>query len=188
MSGFAENRSEEAKAANIARLRSLPNYTTSSKHRRERILSPQQLPTWVKSAINMHEIDGHTWRQICKKKGKAEKTLATWLSCPGAKVLRKTIADVVADPVGTAKLLAQMDAVWVYRESAEHYRIAKEAGDHAEAGRMLRHFSELNNTKQSAGSSVTPVIQVNVTTQLSTDRPTGDSSHEVIDADVEVLP
>lgn len=159
--------------------------------KRKRILQPSQLPNWVKDAILKHEIDGHSWRKIAEKKGKSLATLADWANTPGGRIMRKAVRDVVADPVATAKFLAQKDAVWVYTESVQHYRIAKEAGDHAEAGRMLRHFAEINNTKQQAGTSVTPIIQINLGqgASLSTETPMGDSTSEKIeDADFEVLP
>lgn len=187
MSGLLENRDPEKVKGKLAYLReNFGDGKGKILEKRHRVLEPSQLPTWVKDAIFQHDVNGQSWRRICERKNKKPSGLQKWIGTPGAKKLRAAIAEVVGDPVGTVKLKAKMDSAWAYNESLKLYRICIEAGDRAEAGRLLRHFNDLSEVKTAAGPVVATQIVVNMGggQSFSVEAPMGEATHEVVKAEI----
>jgi hypothetical protein len=145
-----------------------------------------RLPRWFRRAAHMKYALGMSWAQVAKRVGKAKTTLESLRSTPAGKKLRDAW-DVADDPVGTTKLVASLDAPWIYFELIEQLRACKKAGDRAEAGRITRALADISGlTVQKSGSVGPTVVQINIGNgqTFSTELPMGDSSSEIIKAEV----
>jgi hypothetical protein len=164
----------------------------------DRVVVPSQLPRWVKQGIQLHDACGMTWKQVCeaiprynsktkKKEPRNPKTLSRYLSTPAAKTFRIALGEVIDDPGATAKHMVKHDAAHLIWLSYQHLEICKRAGDLGEYGRTLRglhDIAELTTVKGNAGGPT--VVQINIGNgqTFSTEIPTGESTAEVIQAQI----
>jgi hypothetical protein len=188
LSAAGENRTPEENAKNIEWLRNLPTSGLSRRELYNRKTEVSQLPKWVKHSIELHDVDGLSWRAIANKKKRSPKTIQSWMSCPAAKKWRKALAEVIESPTETVRLKATADSKWAYNEMLRLYRACVASGDYTNARHFLAQIHELSGLKQAAQTQTAAIVQITMQggTPISTEIVMGESSAEkVLPADID---
>jgi hypothetical protein len=188
MSSLGRKPDKDAANTRLAHLQWTGKLNLSAK---ERCKTPADLPIWVKKAAGMHDTLGMTWKKVCEQMKRNPNTLKEYISTEGMKQYRAAIRQVIDDPVAIARQVARHSAPGLLFELYEHLETAKLAGDMAEAGRTLRHLTDLADMAppKNGPSNGPQIIQINLGsvggTTISAEIPMGESSAEkVVDAEI----
>lgn len=199
MTKHREKRTPEQTAANIAKLRA--NFPKYGQNPRQRCITPNDLPPWARRALFRHEYDKATWRSLAKEYGKGESTLRDYAASPGGKAYREIViarfqqdypdGTSLGDSTGMAAEMFRAAALGLASDYVAYLEVLKQAGMHAEVAKAMRDMLDRAGVTAKTGApSQGQVVQININgNSFSLDMPTGESSHEKIEAaDFELLP
>jgi hypothetical protein len=146
-----------------------------------------QLPTWVRTAITMHDVLGLSWKAAAERCGKSGATLNHYKKSIAVKQWREELAEIVQDPKTLAEMVLNANSLNVTLEYFAAYDKAAQAGDYAAVGKMSQDLLDRQGItkKKETVSAENLSITLNIGSG-SLDVPEVTSDFEVVDVDYEV--
>lgn len=96
----------------------------------------KDLPTWVRSAIAMHELVGLSWADACKRCGKSAAAMKEYQKSPALQAWTEELREYATDPKFMAEKVLEASVLGVTLDYLGAYEKAVESGDYNAISKM----------------------------------------------------
>jgi len=149
-----------------------------------------KLPAWVRTAITMHVVLGHSWAVVSKRTGRNPSTLKEYVKSPAVKEWLAQLEEFAVNPIAMAEATLKANALDISMEYMLAYEKAIESNDYNSVAKISQDLLDRVGITKKRDHKDTPEVKVtlNIGSDASIEVPEISASFEEVveDADFEI--